>query len=465
MSLVPANTPDNPTTGPAPRKLWSVGTLTYTTTGLVILFCWLLWGDFTWSMKDRAILPTMQLLLKKFGASDTFAAVVFGSLPNILGMFVGPIVSYKSDRYRSRWGRRIPFLLASTPFMVLGLIGLAFSPVLGTGVGKWLGLASVGLNTSVLMFFLVFWIILQLASTVSNGLYGALVNDVVPQPLLGRFFGLFRALSLIAGMLFFGEIFGKAETLYVWIFLGLAALYGFGTVLMCLKVKEGEYPPHVPMDEGRSTRGFFATVKTYFQECFGKEYYLWFFGGTTLLGMSGIPSALFGVFYSKSIGMSPDTYGKCVMLTYGISLVLAYPIGWLADRFHPLRLVIVTNIVGCLVAFASYFFVHDVWTFGVSMVASGLIGGTAVTGGASLGQRLLPRAEFAQFASAGGLLYSVSWILLPPLIGIFLDHTHHNYRYTFLMGAYLGFLGSAALLVLHSKFMALGGPKNYVPPE
>src|ERR1700761_6348374 len=112
----------------APRKTWSVGTLTYTTAGLVVLFCWLLWGDFTWALKDRAIPPIIQNLLNKFGASDTAAGLLFCSLPPALGLILGPIIGYKSDRLRTRWGRRIPFILASTPVAVIGIAGLAFSP-------------------------------------------------------------------------------------------------------------------------------------------------------------------------------------------------------------------------------------------------------------------------------------------------------------------------------------------------
>ncbi len=82
-------------------------TLTYTTAGLVVVF-WLLWGDFAWSMRDRAIPPTVQLLLNKFGASDMIAGLLFGSLPPAIGLILGPIISYKIDRHRGRWGRRIP---------------------------------------------------------------------------------------------------------------------------------------------------------------------------------------------------------------------------------------------------------------------------------------------------------------------------------------------------------------------
>jgi MFS family permease len=466
MSLSPLPLAETEVAASAPaRKVWHVGTLTYTTAGLVILFCWLLWGDFAWQMRDRAIPPVMQLLLKKFGASDTFAGVVFGSIPSILCMILGPIVSYKSDRYRSRWGRRIPFLLGAVPFTVLGMIGLAFSPVLGRYVDRWLGPHSLGPNTSVLLSFLVFWIIFELACTVSTGLYAALVNDVVPSPLLGRFYGLFRVLSLIAGILFYDGMFGHADTLYVWIFLGMAALYGFGFTLMCLRVREGEYPAELPMDHGRSLRGRFAAVATYFQECFGNRYYVLFIAATITAEMACAPFNLFSVFYSTSVHMSPAFYGKCLALTYVISLLLAYPLGWLADFFHPLRVWLVFMLLYSVVMLAAFLLVGDVHTFAVALVAHGVVCGSAGTASASIAQRLLPRAEFAQFSSAKGIFTGFSWMVLPPALGIFLDHTHHQYRYTFLISSVLAGIGFIGLWVLHSRFMALGGPKHYVPPE
>src|SRR5476651_1446736 len=107
MVAIAPNTNPSQISGEPPQKIWRVGTLTYTMTGLVILFCWLLWGDFAWAMKDRAIPNTVQILLKKFGASDMVAGLLFGSLPPAIGLILGPIISYKSDRHRGRWGRRI----------------------------------------------------------------------------------------------------------------------------------------------------------------------------------------------------------------------------------------------------------------------------------------------------------------------------------------------------------------------
>jgi hypothetical protein len=91
------------------QRRWQAGTLTYTAAGLVVLFCWLLWGDFAWSMKERSVAQVVQLLLKRFQASDTLAATLITSLPAAIGIFLGPIISYRSDRHRGRWGRRIPY--------------------------------------------------------------------------------------------------------------------------------------------------------------------------------------------------------------------------------------------------------------------------------------------------------------------------------------------------------------------
>ncbi len=431
----------------------------------MVLFSWLLWGDFAWSVRDRAIPPLMQMLLQKFGASDLQVGLIFGSLPGLLGIFVGPVVSYKSDRHRGRRGRRIPFILFPTPFMAAAVMGLAFSPLLGTYLHKAMGSHSPGMNPSVLICFAIFWTLFELASMVSNAVYGALINDVVPHSLLGRFYSLFRATSLFAGIFFSYWFLGKAETLYVWIFLGIAAVYAIGVTSMCLNVKEGEYPDQLPMDHGRPARGIVATAKAYFQECFSHGYYRWYFAATIIAATSNIPFNLFAFFFAKSIGMSTDTYGKCLSLTWTISLFLSFPIGWLADRFHPLRVALAMLVLYTSAMLAGFLLTRNITTFGIFLVLHGVLAGAWGTSSASIGQRLLPQAEFAQFCSAGGVVGTLFGIAVAPSVGFLLDQAHHQYRYTFLIGFWVSVLGVVLLAILHSKFMALGGPKAYSAPE
>jgi hypothetical protein len=99
---------DNPSSPPGQpaAKTWKAGTLTYTAAGLVVLFAWLLVGDFAWQLKERSVGATAQLILKKFGAADLLVGLLIGSVPAALGMIIGPVISMRSDRFRSRWGRR-----------------------------------------------------------------------------------------------------------------------------------------------------------------------------------------------------------------------------------------------------------------------------------------------------------------------------------------------------------------------
>ena len=180
--------------------------------------------------------------------------------------------------------------------------------------------------------------------------------------------------------------------------------------------------------------------------------------------MAIAPFGIYCIYYAKSVSMDLPAFGKCMALTYCISLVLSYPIGWLADRFHPLRLsLLFVTFYGAAMAL-SYLFVHDTRTFAIALVAHGVLVGSMNTSSASIGQRLLPREKFAEISSAGGVLNSLVGIFLAPAIGLILDHENHDYRYTFLMAFILSASALAVLVVLYAKFMALGGPKNYIAP-
>ena len=155
-----------------PRKLWHAGTLVYTTPALAILFCWLLWGDFAWSMRERAIPNTVQLLFHRFGASDTLVGVLFSSLPAAIGLIVGPVVGYRSDRHRGRWGRRIPFLAIPTPFIVLAMVGMAFAPQVGATLRHAVG---GQLDHVVLVCLAVFWGVFEISCLTANAVFTALI--------------------------------------------------------------------------------------------------------------------------------------------------------------------------------------------------------------------------------------------------------------------------------------------------
>jgi len=444
-------------------KVFRVGTLTYTRRGLAALFGWLLWGDFVWQIKDRSIGEIVKLLLGKYHASDTLVGILLVVVPQVIGIAMGPYVSSASDRHRGRWGRRIPFLLLPTPFTALSIMALGFAPFLG----RWLHTSSgghfLGLDPSILFFLGLLWIIFDISTTISNSVFGAFVNDVVPQPVLGRFYGWWRAVSLLAGIFFMYWGFGKVSEHYLPIFVGIGILCGVGFPIMCFKVKEGQYPPPTANDNiPRSPIAFFWKFG---RECFSKSYYYWVFAAIILPNLGSLPVNTYNQFYAtKSLGMSFDQFGKLTALGWTISLLLTFPLGWLVDRFHPLRIATVALCLNTTVGLWGGLFIHGIKTFEIACVLTTVLSGTWLTATAALPAIMLPRMKFAQFSCALGITNSVLNMLLAFAAGRVLDYTHHAYRLTYLALFAFDAVGLVVTVVLLRKFLALGGRDRYVAP-
>ncbi|MBB4843645.1 MFS family permease [Paucibacter oligotrophus] len=443
------------------RPLWRQGSLVYGLGGLVVLFAFLLIGDFAWSLKERAVTPMAQVLLRQLQASDFFIALVVGSFPAALGLLLGPVVAVRSDRHRGRMGRRIPYLLLPMPLVVGGLLGMAVTPQAGALLHDLLGGLSPGLRLCNLAWFALMWTLFEVASVTANAVFGGLIADVVPARLTGRFYGLFRATGLLAGIGFTYHVLGHAQQYFAWIFSGIALIYGLGFALMCWRVREGSYPPPEPAAPGAQGAG---EVRRYLRECFSQRFYLLLFFAMMLGLVAGNPINGFGVFYAQQVGLGLDGYGKALALTYTCSLLLALPVGWLADRWHPLRVGLVSIALYALAMLAAGCWVRDAQQFSQAFIVHGVLSGIYLTGTAALGQYLFPRERFAQFHSAMNLLAALGYMLVPPAMGAWLDATGHHYHHTFIVSGVLAAVSGLLYLWLLRPFQALGGPGGYRAP-
>ena len=109
-----------------PHDKFSIGTLTYDKKGLWLVFFWLMWNDFSITLLEQVTNLT-GILMRDRGASYTLMAG-FGAVGGILGMGINPFFSTWSDRLRTRFGRRRPFLLVATPLFAVSLCAIAFMP-------------------------------------------------------------------------------------------------------------------------------------------------------------------------------------------------------------------------------------------------------------------------------------------------------------------------------------------------
>ncbi|HEY7089350.1 MAG TPA: MFS transporter, partial [Tepidisphaeraceae bacterium] len=368
----------------ARKSLWTVGTLIYTTSGLVVLFCWLLWGDFALSMRDRSVGPLVEKFLLRNGAGNTVKQLLVVTLPTVISLILSPAISYLSDRTRTRRGRRIPYLLIPTPIAGLAMVGIAFSPQMGQWLFRALGHApAAGISMDVasssytISIFTVFWTIFEVTLIICTAIMSGLINDVVPRAVLGRFHGLFRGVSLYDGILFNALLFQHAEQHFTLMFALIGVLFGGGFTLMCLNVKEGQYPPppqedtHLASAAGEGgflpwlatfVARFFRAALGYLRECFSHPYYLLCFALLTLATLTFRPINDFTIRYAAQLKMPDGDYGFLVGVSYLMSLVLAFPLGILVDRFHPLRMSILALVLYVLTALYGSLFIHDALT-------------------------------------------------------------------------------------------------------
>lgn len=471
---------------PLTHKKWHNGTLTYTIGGLFALFFLLLLGDFAWSMRDRSVGQMSQWYLGQLKVPSFLFALLISSFPAALALVLSPIISVRSDRHRGKWGRRIPYLLITTPLAVFGMVGLGLSPIiakavhgacdpaklqaiLGTGgLATWLIEHTQNEMFISVVCFGIFWAAFELATIASQAVFGGLINDVVPRELLGRFYGLFRAVSLIDGMIFNEWIYGHISTHYTFIFLTIATFYGVFFMSVCLVVKEGQYPPpalpEVPPTDSHFVR-FFEEVGRYFRECFSNRYYVSVFFLLMIMNLVFIPVNTFNMQFSQSLHVPEKLYGHYFFLTYTTSLLLAPILGWLVDFFHPLRMVMATLVAYMLMTIWGGLFATTPDTFLIALYAHGVISGCYFTSVASLGHRLFPQSCYAQFASAAGILGSLASIVFAPTMGFVIDLSGHQYRLTYFVGLGFAIVAFLLSLVVYRSFVRYGGPKNYVAPE
>ncbi len=107
------------------------GTLAYTKAGLVSLFSWMIWGNLCFGLFESLGGPDiLTLYLQENFHVTNFQIRLMSLIPTLLVITMTPIISFKSDRTRSRWGRRIPYMLFTAPFLSLFAVGIGYSDVI-----------------------------------------------------------------------------------------------------------------------------------------------------------------------------------------------------------------------------------------------------------------------------------------------------------------------------------------------
>jgi Na+/melibiose symporter-like transporter len=375
------------------------------------------------------------------------------------------VISTWSDRYRSRRGRRMPFLLWATPPLAACLVLLGFSPQ----IAAWLktfspellagfSVASITLGTmAVLLTAYKFFDI------VPQSVYYYLWPDVIPAKLMGTFTCWFKVVGTLGVMFFNWKLLKHAGDHPEWICLIAAGLYLFSFLMLVFMVREGDYPPPEPPPQGTFKERAAKSIARYVRECFSHAYYwkIYLFNVCFICGLA--PLGTFLILYgTDTLKIDLDRYGSAMAIRDGVRLLIFLAMGPLVDRFHPLRAGIAANVLACLTGVAAFVFTRGQTSFLIMMVIVYVAVAVFQASTFALGPRILPQKQYGQFCSAIAIVYRLGLAVAMPLAGWVFDRI--GYGYLFAWFAFFTFLSSVLIVMLYFDWKRLGGDENYIAP-
>ncbi|MBK9942701.1 MAG: MFS transporter [Kouleothrix sp.] len=284
-----------------------------------------------------AILITLLPLQAELIGGAEFKGTTLGQILAIgafASMVVAPLFGAWSDRVRTRWGRRKPFLVVGTLGNVLGLLALAFIPS----------------APSALVPYIMAFIWIELFNNLATAPYSGLIPDMVLAEQRGSASG-WMGLMLMIGN-FLGGITGLVLALIGGItgaYILIAAIMILGMLGTVLTVHEPEPPSVPPFHWGAFARGliepfkshdfswvfwtrFLVTLGTFTVQSFllfymkdviagGAEHFDYTFFGIKLAGDAAgatsffvLPLLLGAILSSLVAGMLSDRYGRKLMV-------------------------------------------------------------------------------------------------------------------------------------------------------
>ncbi len=283
-----------------------------------------------WTLYD-AFVP---ILLSSFAlAADRIGFLM--TMDNWANLFVQPYVGARSDRTRTRWGRRYPYIIVGAPLAAIGamLIPLAAARALPLLVGS--------------MFIMTLSMAIFRSPTV------ALLGDVFPSELRSKANGVINFMGVLAGviaLLAVGRLFDVNPAYPFWIG-AVGMLVVLGLLILLVREPRAQEPERAA---GETNPGFLSTVKELgatVKSLYTNTDRSTLFMLTAILTWSvgiGALQTFFTLYGREELGLTPGTAGALLSFYPLSGLLFAIPGGYLGTYLGRRRTIILCLVVVAL---------------------------------------------------------------------------------------------------------------------
>ena len=385
--------------------------------------------SFMWNALNPLVMPYMVARLAPDIKNTLLGLITAAGL--VVATVVQPWAGGHSDRSRSRWGRRRPYILAGT------LFDFVFLAMLALAGNYW--------------FLFAAYCLIQMSSNIAHGPYQGLIPDLVPANKMGIASGIKNLMELLALVIcsaVVGMLLGRDQIGATFAVMGGVMLIALAITLVA--VREEPATPAAAAAGPASPLTFAGVAEALRTHTTFAWYVLSRF--LILTGLAAVRTFAQNYIQDVLKADNPAALAGQLMTVLGVCvLIVVLPAGYLADRVGRKRLNVVSALLGAVGTIAML----GIQSYNHLVIFGAIVGmavGVFMSANWALAMDLVPAGEAALFLGLTNLATAGSGVAAG-LLGPFIDAFNRSapalgYNALFAAAAVMWLAGGVILLRL-----------------